>query len=105
MSQQREETFAAIDDQLANLEGQIVQIHVRMRALRARRNALSPFCRLPPDILYHILKLLVQSEHVINQRELRPHLVVKVIGLVSLVYAGISALWPSLHPFYGRQST
>jgi hypothetical protein len=58
-------TFASLDDLIANLsiptsESQDLPSPTdgRIRALRTRRNALAPLCRVPADVLVQILELL-----------------------------------------------
>jgi hypothetical protein len=65
-----DESFIILDHEIANaqaritdLQKQLAQAQTHMRTLQTRRNALTPLCRLPEDILLHVLVLLIRSGH------------------------------------------
>jgi hypothetical protein len=55
--------IASTQSRIAYLQKQLAQAETHMRALQTRRNALTPLCRLPEDILLHVLVLLIRSRH------------------------------------------
>jgi hypothetical protein len=54
-------TYASLDAQIAAIETKIVRLHAQACLLRQRRNALTPFGRLPVEIFHYILDLFMQS--------------------------------------------
>jgi hypothetical protein len=54
-------TYASLDAQIAAIETKIARLHAQACLLRQRRNALTPFGRLPVEIFHYILDLFIQS--------------------------------------------
>jgi hypothetical protein len=50
-----------VDDQLQELFTRYERLEAAMRAAATRRNALTPFCRLPLDVLEHLLHIMVRD--------------------------------------------
>jgi hypothetical protein len=44
-----------LDREISLAQSQISELQTRLRGLQSRRNALAPLCRLPPEILVHIM--------------------------------------------------
>jgi hypothetical protein len=55
------DTYASLDTQIAAIEAQIAHLRAQARLLRLRRNALTPFARIPTEIIHYILDVLVLS--------------------------------------------
>jgi hypothetical protein len=52
-----------IDNELADVAQQILDLQNHERTLKTRRNALTLICRFPNDVLLRILSMLVQLDH------------------------------------------
>jgi hypothetical protein len=55
--------IASTQSRIADLQKQLAQAETHMRALQTQRNALTLLCRLPEDVLIHVLVLLIRSGH------------------------------------------
>jgi hypothetical protein len=54
-------TYNLLDAQIAAIETKIARLHAQACLLRQRRNTLTPFARLPVEILHYILDLCMHS--------------------------------------------
>jgi hypothetical protein len=57
-----EDSFEALENQIAALSGHIEGLQAQLRRLYTRRNAHVPLCRLPADVLLRILDVMAESE-------------------------------------------
>jgi hypothetical protein len=64
------DTFENIEKKITELQGRDSDHQEQIRALRTRRNALTPLCRLFPDILSRVFHLLVLSDHKVVEYDL-----------------------------------
>jgi hypothetical protein len=53
--------MANVEDQLQGLFTRYEQLEAATRAAATRRNALTPFCRLPLDVLEHLLRIMIRD--------------------------------------------
>jgi hypothetical protein len=63
MSPMNHNIFHAIDSQVVNIEADIAHLHARIRTLKSQRNASTPLCRLPIEVLQDILHAVLDAKY------------------------------------------
>jgi hypothetical protein len=58
-----ERVFEGIDNQVARLEADVEMLHMKIRALKEKRNAYTLLCRLPVELLRLILQFAVDAKY------------------------------------------